>query len=389
MCRKIATYYNVKGMIPMRNILKKTLCLCLALCLCVSMGACYSEDKTWAAKHGDDVMPIGAYIYYLSSAYTEAGNLVSANEKVINGTIDGQGVKDWTKDRALAYVGAYYYICDKFEELGLSFTQEDLDAIDNGANTFWSYYKTGMEANGVSEESFKKAYAEHNVRAQLVLQAMYGEGGEKEVPESELQDYYLDNYDSYEYMYVSKSKFDEDNNSVALTDEEKEDMLATLQDFADQINDGSITFSEAYNEYTAISMTTPQHEAPGAAKKDQIHPNISAELPDMEDGEVKVVEVDAGIYLLQKLSVEDYFKTQMEDETKRKDLLTEYKGDEFNEDAMEQGKALNGVEVNQKAIDSIKVDRVVTDKDQTGASVAPASSDAEESSGSEESSAAE
>lgn len=363
----------------MRNVFKKALCLCLALCLCAGMGACYSEDKTWAAKHGDDVMPIGAYIYYLSSAYTEAGNLVSANEKVLEGTIDGQGVKEWTKDRALAYVGAYYYICDKFDELGLTLTQEDLDAIDSNTSTYWSYFKASMESTGISEESFKKAFAEHNMRAQMVLQALYGEGGEKEVPESELLDYYLENYDSYEYFYVSKSKMDEDGNSVALSDEEKQDMLDTLQDLADQVNGESITLAEAYNEYSAISMTTPTHEAPGAAKKDQVHQNISSQLPDMDDGEAKVVEVDTGIYLLQKLSVEDYFNSLMEDETEKGSLLTEYKGTEFNDEIIELGRALNGVEVNQKALDSIKVDRVVTDKDQTGASVAPGDGDEESS----------
>ena len=174
------TIIIVKGMIPMRNVLKKALCLLLALCMAASLGACYSEDNTWAAKHGDDVMPIGSYIYYLSSAYTDAGSRVSANDKILEGTIDGQGAKEWIKDRALAYIGAYYYVCDKFDELGLALTDEDRNAIENGASAYWSYYKSGMEAMGISEESFTKAYAEQNVRAQLVLEALYGEGGEKE-----------------------------------------------------------------------------------------------------------------------------------------------------------------------------------------------------------------
>ncbi len=68
----------------------------------------------------------------------------------------------------------------------------------------------------------------------------------------------------------------------------------------------------------------------------------------------------------------------MEDEAQRSALLTEYKGTEFNEDAMEQGKALAGVEVNEKALKKIPVDKVVTNKDQTGASVAPTSSGEDE-----------
>ena len=369
----------------MRNVLKKALCLCLALCLAVSCGACYSEDDTWAAKHGDDVMPIGAYIYYLSSAYTEAGNRVAATDKILEGEIGGQKSKDWMKDRALAYVGAYYFICDKFEELGLEMQTSDLTAIETGASTYWPYFKNRLEAMGVSEESFKKAYAEHNVRARLVMLAMYGEGGEKELSESEMLDYYKENYDSYEYMYVSKSKMDEDGNSVALTDQEKQDMLDSINEYADKINSGETTFSEAYTDYSYETQTTPQHETPGAAKKSEMHPNISGALPDMKDNEAKVLEVDMGIYLLQKLSLEDRFKEVMEDATQKEDLLVEMKGDEFNEYALEQGKALNGVEVNEKAIGRVKVDDVVTDKNQTGASVAPSSSGDGESSAAESS----
>lgn len=116
-----------------------------------------------------------------------------------------------------------------------------------------------------------------------------------------------------------------------------------------------------------------------------MHPNISGALPDMKDNEAKVLEVDMGIYLLQKLSLEDRFKEVMEDATQKEDLLVEMKGDEFNEYALEQGKALDGVEVNEKAIGRVKVDDVVTDKNQTGASVAPSSSGDGESSAAESS----
>ncbi len=375
MPQKTRIYYNVKGMIPMRNFLKKALCLCLCFCLCMSLGACYSEDNTWAAKHGDDVMPIGAYIYYLSSAYTDAGNRVSANDKILSASIDGQSAKDWMKDRALSYIGAYYYVCDQFDELGLSLTDEDLASIDSSANTFWGYYKTGMENMGISQESFKKAFAEYNIRAQMVMNATYGKGGAQEIPESELRGYYTDTYDYYTYMYVSKSKSDENNNSVAITDEEKDEMLKNLNDLCGDINGGEITFAEAHNNYSYAEMATPTYEAPATVKKENVHENIAKELPGMKDNEAKVVEVETGVYLLQKLSLEEYLDNVMADEDQRKALLSEYKGTEFSEELLEKGKALSGVEVNQAAIKKISADKVVTNKDQTGASVAPVSSE--------------
>ena len=53
----------------MMKSMKRLMALALALLLCLSFAGCYSQDKTWAAKMGNDTMPIGAYIYYLSSAY--------------------------------------------------------------------------------------------------------------------------------------------------------------------------------------------------------------------------------------------------------------------------------------------------------------------------------
>ena len=56
----------------MRNIWKRAIAGMLALAMCLSFAGCYDENKTWAARQGDDTMPIGGYIYYLYSAYSEA-----------------------------------------------------------------------------------------------------------------------------------------------------------------------------------------------------------------------------------------------------------------------------------------------------------------------------
>ena len=54
----------------MRNIWKRTAAAVLALVLCLSLAGCYNENNTWAARKGDDTMPIGGYIYYLYTPTT-------------------------------------------------------------------------------------------------------------------------------------------------------------------------------------------------------------------------------------------------------------------------------------------------------------------------------
>ena len=51
----------------MRNIWKRAVAGMLALAMCLSFAGCYDENKTWAARQGDDTMPIVGYIYYLYS----------------------------------------------------------------------------------------------------------------------------------------------------------------------------------------------------------------------------------------------------------------------------------------------------------------------------------
>ena len=101
----------------MKSIVKKlaagvTACLCLAS----AMTGCYSEDKAWSAKRGDDTAPIGAYIYYLSSAYSEAlGKVEDASKPVFDQKIDDKDGTQWIKDRAKESLQQMYYVDQKFE----------------------------------------------------------------------------------------------------------------------------------------------------------------------------------------------------------------------------------------------------------------------------------
>ena len=62
----------------MRNIWKRAAAAVLALAMCLSFAGCYDENMTWAARKDDDTLPIGGYIYYLYSAYTEAASQVDS-----------------------------------------------------------------------------------------------------------------------------------------------------------------------------------------------------------------------------------------------------------------------------------------------------------------------
>lgn len=376
----------------MRNIWKRIAAAALALAMCLSFAGCYDENKTWAARKGDDELPIGAYIYYLYSAYLEAGSQVDSEISVLDAEIEGQDAEQWIKDLALNYVQAYYYISDKFDELGLELTEEDLVNVENTASSFWSYYGSTLEKLGISQDSFEKAYALYGEKFERVMKAMYGEGGELALEDGALEEYYCGAYINYEYFSASLTTTNEDGESVDLTDDEKADLKETFEGYVKKINAGELTMSEAADEYAEESGTDSSLMSPVCVKSENMSTLVFDALNSVKEGEAAFVESTSGYLVVRKLSVKDYYDEYVANsEDQQFTLLTELKGEEYSDYVLEQAASVEGVELNQAAMDSIKVSSLVDDSNRNGTSSAEEteSSSAEENSSEEESSSSE
>ncbi len=376
----------------MRNIWKRIAAAALALAMCLSFAGCYDENKTWAARKGDDELPIGAYIYYLYSAYLEAGSQVDSETSVLDAEIEGQDAEQWIKDLALNYVQAYYYISDKFDELGLELTEEDLVNVENTASSFWSYYGSTLEKLGISQDSFEKAYALYGEKFERVMKAMYDEGGELALEDGALEEYYCGAYINYEYFSASLTTTNEDGESVELTDDEKADLKETFEGYVKKINAGELTMSEAADEYAEESGTDSSLMSPVCVKSENMSTLVFDALNSVKEGEAAFVESTSGYLVVRKLSVKDYYDEYVANsEDQQFTLLTELKGEEYSDYVLEQAASVEGVELNQAAMDSIKVSSLVDDSNRNGTSSAEEteSSSADENSSEEESSSSE
>ena len=359
----------------MRNIWKRTAAAVLALVLCLSLAGCYNENNTWAARKGDDTMPIGGYIYYLYSAYSEARDQVDSDTAVLDAEIDGVDASQWITDRALSYLNAYYYISDKFSEYGLELTEDDQTQIDNTTTNFWSYYQSTFEDDlGIARDSFSKAYSEYTVKFQKVMEAMYGEGGELALAAGELEDYFTETYLSYEYFYVPLTTTNDDGESETLTSEEQADIQDQLQTYADSINDGG---ESTYYQ-------------PSPTKGENITSELATALEGADEGEAVVAKTSNALYVIRKLSIADAYDEVEADEDQYISLLADMKGEEFNDYVLEQAQSVEGVELNQSAMNTVKLSSFVNDSTRNGASSASETeSSASEESSSETSSAVE
>lgn len=370
----------------MRNIWKRIAAAALALAMCLSFAGCYDENKTWAARQGEDELPIGAYIYYLYSAYIEAADQVDSETAVLDAEIEGQDAQQWIKDLALNYVQAYYYIGDKFDEYGLELTEEDQENVENTAVSFWTYYGSSLEDMGISQDSFEKAYALYGEKFQRVMKAMYGEGGELALEDGVLEEYYCGAYTSYEYFSAPLTTTDEDGESVDLTDEEKADLKETFEGYVKKINAGDLTMSEAADDYAEESGTDSSFMTPVCVKSENMSTEVFDALNSVKEGEAAFVESTSGYLVVRKLSVKDYYDEYIAgDEDQLFSLLTELKGEEYSDYVLEQAASVEGVELNQSAMDSVKVSSLVDDNNRNGTSSAEETESSSSSEGSSDS----
>jgi len=367
----------------MKNRMKKVFAAVLAVALCLSFAGCYDENKTWAAKKGDDTLPIGAYIYYLNSAYSEAMGKVPSGEEVLKAKVEDEDAQTWIKNRAVNYLNAYYFISNKFDELGLELTQEELDTVQSNTDSMWSFYKTSMEEMGIAKESYNQAFTLYNAKYQKVMKAMYGKDGELAVSDDDLKTYFTDNYYSYEYFTVSLTKTDDDGNSVDMTDDEKKEAKSKLEDYIKKINAGDMTVSDAASEYAEEALGNADNStyyAPSPTPADSMTDPLKSAVENAEDNVAALTEGTTNYFVVRRLPIAEKFAETNEDETQRFNLISRMKGDEFTDYVLEQAKSVEGVEINDKALNSVKISSMVNDNNKNGTSSASSEADSDDSS---------
>lgn len=393
--RLFAACLKRKDSVSMTKIFKRAAAGVMALAMCAGLTGCYSENKTWAVKSGDSTLPIGGYIYYLSSAYSEAAGKVGTGSEVLKADLDGQSATEWVKSKAMDYLYSYCYVNQKFNELGLALDEEELDSVDYVTDSMWSYYREPFENMGIAESSFEEAYSVYNAKLSKLLGVMYGKGGEMELSEEEMHDYYTEEYVYYRYMSVGLTTTDEEGNSTDMDDDEKAGIKEYLEDQAELVNSGRADLDTVSGNYSALHGTEPDLNAPMAYKRDNLSSVFADALEPLKNGGAAFVETTTRYYIVQRLDIEEDFKALIEDESRVTGLLTEMKAEDFSQYTIDQGRTMD-VEINQSAINGINPSKVANVMGKNGVSSAEssessggASSQAESSESSESSESAE
>ena len=345
----------------MKKFAKRAAALLLALILTFSFTGCYSEGKTWAAKMGDITLPTGGYIYFLSAAYEDAAALVDSDKKVLKTEIEGQKAEDWIRDRTMDYVNRFFWVENEMQRLGLTLDEKDMEEVDLLTTTYWTTYGGAdiYDEYGISRESFDLIYSQYNVKYLRIFEALYGEGGEFEVPIADMEDHYNSTYYNYEYFTVPMALPDEEGNPVEMTEEEAADLAEELEEIRTDIEKGKLTVEEAAEKYAEkyhqekSSYVSEINNAYGMTMT-YTPAEFATKLSEMVTDDVTVFEADQYMIVLKKLQIEGTAEEKLANPDDRSSILIELKSAEYAAYVEEQAAAMSGIEVNTKAIKSYK-----------------------------------
>lgn len=242
--------------------MKRWIAFALCAVMALSLTACkFSTPATVMTVDGVEI-PAGVYLMYQYQAYSSARSLREDTKvAVLKSSIDGVKASDWIHTETVDDIKQYLCVERAFDASGLSFTQEELDSVEQWLDTIWSYSGERMEQNGIGRQSYRQVYL--NSEKYTKLLEAYREGPDGQITQAEAKQYMQETYSRIRRLILPAT----DANSAALTPEKQAELDALADDLVERLNAGEKldeiaeeVLKQAYEicgrEYTEDSLTS-------------------------------------------------------------------------------------------------------------------------------------
>lgn len=332
------------------SIIKKTTALLLGSAIALSLAACSSNiagpDISYGAEIDGMKVPAGVFISKQFDAYYDALNYTDPNEEAAETTaettaeeavttsvwdkvIEGKAIEEWVNDEATKSMQQYVAVEKKFDELGLSFTDEEMEGAKAYIDSIWEYYGESYEEIGVGKNSQLLIYL-NTVKKSSIFNYYYGEGGEKAATEDEIITYLEENKARINFIEMTLK----DGEGNLLKSDAKADEMTRAEEYVERIKGGE-DFNAVLKEYNdfrkQLEAAAAENTEEAAAEEEEpevtdntrvivkssIVPSksVSEKVFDgsMKNGDIAIVEDSGGeaLYIVQKLDLfsdENYLK---------------------------------------------------------------------------------
>ncbi len=302
--------------------MKKTrlMSLVISIVLILSVMASCAKQKT-AMEYEDCRITTNMYSYWLSqikSGYVSSSNDTEDywNTQYTDGGTYGEKLKEIVDFNVKVNL-----VCmSLFDELGLKITSEEKKEIDTAINDLLVSYGTKSELNsmlaefGINVNILKDIYT-IDLKASKVYEALYADGGSREIDDEELDKFYKENYSRIDIIFVYDSfeyKKDENGNLIFnqttntyektdLNDEQKANKKALADDIFKKVQSGE-DFGELKKQYNEYPDGNKYELGYFISANDigSYDSDIYLAVSQMEIGDVKKVEKDGAICIIKR-----------------------------------------------------------------------------------------
>ncbi len=333
------------------KLTQKALSAGLAVLMAASLGACkIGGDTTWIAKTDGMTIPAGVYLWEMLNAYYDVSAAVGEDvADPLKEQVEGVPADQKIMEDAKQKVNEYIAVEQRFAEMGLTLDAATVESIPQNVDAYWMYIGSSYEKNGISKDSYTKMF-ENDAKRTKLFQSIYGEGGEKEVPESELRAKFESDYAkiivipldfSTSTDAAEKERVDQETRDLIDRYLERaqagEDMEELAYEAEKEVReDDTLEKPEPGTSYTFVNKDVPIYEE---SVMDAI---FAAEI-----GVPTVAESETGIYLFVRYDVN---ADENDFESRKSGILSQLKYEEFNNEVAEWGKSISGVTYNEAAL---------------------------------------
>lgn len=323
------------------KLFKKILALAMVLSMTLSLVAC--SDTSWVYDYNGKKLPSGAYISFTMDATANAEMHEDINKDIkdlFKQTLEGKKAKQWIIDEAKVLSDQYMAIENKFDELGLSFTEKEQNEIDQAVKTAWEQYQSLYLQNGVNQKTYAALVA-NKKKSSLIFDKYYGTGGIEEVPNDKLLVHFKDNFANVNMFGMPMAKPD-DETKTEEAKKKNEEIKAKADEYVKLYNDGTNTMNELYDMYRHYADETTHDDTKDDdkigddedtkkyIKKDATSPSetvVKAIFSEMKpDEKAKVIADEDAYFIVVRF---DVTKDATNFEEMRASVLSDVKGEDF------------------------------------------------------------
>lgn len=317
-------------------IIKKIAAAVLTVAMTAALFTGCSKNYEKVVTVGDMEFSPSMYLCAQFNAYNTAYTKAEAetHEEVMTAEIDGLSAEEWIHQETIKNLRVYAWTEKTFDEMNLELLPEETGYINELVEYYWPYNEEFYTANGIGKETYVK-FNTFSYKYDKIFDALYSEGGEKEVTDAEYKEYMDSKYARISGFYMPK----QDKLGKELNERDLAVIKGYCEDAVNELNSGakvdetSVKYKTMASDYLKLEYdySDPANNLfDSYISKDTTA--FSAEVADKafamtENSEYVMGEMDEDLVVFKRV---ENFSDDSELEEVKSSLLAEMKSEEFN-----------------------------------------------------------